>query len=73
MFISKVITSTNYKNYNPDEMIKDFEKVDWDVLYEIKNVNTALTFFNSIVKQNFDSCASYAETNQKKTVSVVKF
>ena len=31
-FKPKVITSRNYKNYNPDEMIKDFEKVEWNVI-----------------------------------------
>ena len=56
-FKPKVITSRNYKNYNPDEMIKDFEKVDWNVIYGIQDVNTALTFFNSIVKQIFDKHA----------------
>ena len=56
-FKPKVITNRNYKNYNPDEMIKDFEKVDWNVIYGIQDVNTALTFFNSIVKQIFDKHA----------------
>ena len=46
-----LLTSRNYKNYNPEELNKDFEDIIWDDLYETQNVNKALTIFDTIVKR----------------------
>ena len=48
-FFPRTITCRNYKSYLPDNLIKDLQNVDWKPLYNIRNVNEALTFFNKIL------------------------
>jgi len=56
-FTPKVITCRNYSKYNPDEMNRDFENTNWNILYEIQDVNKAVNFFNDQVKTIFDKHA----------------
>ena len=37
----KIINNRNYRAYKKEEMLSDLRRVDWDLLYNLENVNTA--------------------------------
>ena len=53
-FIAKVIPCRNYPTYEPQSMKEDFRNVNWQLLYEMNDVNCALEYFNDTVKTIFD-------------------
>ena len=44
---------------NPDEMNKEFNNVDWNISYQKQNVNEALSYFNTKIKNIFDKHAPF--------------
>ena len=58
-FSPKTIKCRDYKKYNPVEMNKDFERVNWNLVLNSTNVNMAVNYFNNIVRQIFDKHAPH--------------
>ena len=53
-FTPKTIHCRNYKNYNKEILVNELNNIDWRQLYEIKDVNVALSFFINAVSNVFD-------------------
>lgn len=64
-FPAKITRCRNYRNYDPEQMKKDFASVNWTPVMTATNVNDALTIFNIIVKSIFDKHAPYTTKRSK--------
>lgn len=53
----KTVICRNYKNYDPNKLFSDVEKLDWSPVYLSGDVNVAVTYFNAKLKDCFDKHA----------------
>lgn len=65
MYTSKTVKTRNYAKYNPDNMNRDFEQVNWLPVLSLSNVNDAVNTFNGIVKDIFDKHAPIIQKRVK--------
>ena len=61
----KIINTRNYLVYNKEEMLSDFLRVGWDLLYKLENVNTAWEFIGDNLGKNFNKHAPKIEKRVK--------
>ena len=61
----KIIKCGNYANCNMDKMNKDLSKINWQPIYNCKNVSNALELSCSTLKNVFDQHASFIEKRVK--------
>ena len=53
-FLPKTIKCRNYARYDVNNLLNDVSKIDWQPLYEIDNVSTALDYFTNSLRYIFD-------------------
>ena len=53
------VVQCNYASYKVDSMNSDFQRVNWEPVYNADDVNVALNYFNETVKAIFDRHAHF--------------
>ena len=51
------IRTRDYKNYVPDTLVKDVEQINWELLYQCKDAETAANIFTTTLQNLFDKHA----------------
>jgi len=64
-FPPREIKCRNFSNYNRDELNSDIKNANWDVIYNISNVNKAVEYFNNILETAFNKHAPMINKNVK--------
>ena len=61
----KTIKCRDYTNYDPEQLNKSFENVNWNAVYQSDDINTCLRHFNETVQNVFDQHAPQLEKRVK--------
>lgn len=63
--LNDVFCTRNYKRINPEQVLREFENIDWEFFYNNRDPDTLTEFFNTNVKQLFSTCVPLKVVRRK--------